>query len=88
MELEEEIKMLKTNKTITINGSSEIEGKQAAYMSATLSTDSTSASSVVKNITNQELYKANSAAVRKDMDDFSAEVYKVEDEFNKVEVQA
>lgn len=79
--------MLKVNKNITLTGTSEIEGQQVAYMSASLSTDGNGNANVSRTITNQELYNANKVAVRKDMNDFELEVYKVEDEVNKVEVQ-
>ena len=79
--------MLKVNKNITLTGTSEIEGQQVAYMSASLSTDGNGNANVSRTITNQELYNANKTAVRKDMNNFELEVYKVEDEVNKVEVQ-
>lgn len=72
--------MLKVNKNITLNGTSEINGMQVAYMSANISTDGNSNASVSKNIVNQELYKSNREEVRADMDKFEEEVYKVEDE--------
>lgn len=78
--------MLKVTKNITLTGVSEIEGKQVAYMSATISTDGTGQANVVKNITNQALYEQNKKAVRKDMSDFEVKVYEVEDNLN-MEVQ-
>ena len=48
--------MLKVNKNITLNGISEINGVQVAYMSATISTDGGSNGGVNKSITNKELY--------------------------------
>lgn len=72
--------MLKINKNITLNGTSEINGIQVAYMSANISTDGSSNASVSKSIVNQELYKSNREEVRTDMDKFEEEVYKVEDE--------
>lgn len=74
--------MLKVNKNITLNGTSEINGVQAVYMSATIATDGNSAS-INKNITNQEVYNANKAEVRKDMADFEEVVYATEDELIK-----
>lgn len=79
--------MLKVNKNITLTGTSEIEGQQVAYMSASLSTDGNGNANVSRTITNQELYNANKVAARKDMNDFELEVYKLEDEINKVGVQ-
>lgn len=75
--------MLKTTKNITLNGISEINGQQVAYMSASISTDGSNAS-VNKSITNVELYTANKVEVRADMSAFELEVYKIEDEFNVV----
>lgn len=72
--------MLKVNKNITLNGTSEINGIQVDYMSASISTDGNTNASVSKNIVNQELYKSNKEEVRADMDKFEEEVYKVEDE--------
>ena len=72
--------MLKVNKNITLNGISEINGVQVAYMSATISTDGGSNGGVNKSITNKELYNANKEQVRMDMTEFEEGVYKVEDE--------
>lgn len=74
--------MLKTNKNITLNGTSEINGVQVVYMSASISTDGNNAN-INKNIINQELYSTNKVEVRKDMEDFEAVVYAVEDELVK-----
>lgn len=75
--------MLKINKTINLNGNSEIEGQIVAYMSASISTDGGSAN-ISKNISNMELYNANKVAIRTDMAKFEEEAYKVEDELNPV----
>lgn len=72
--------MLKLNKNITLNGTSEINGVQVAYMSATISTDGNNNGNVNKSISNKELYNANKAEVRKDMADFEEAVYQIEDE--------
>lgn len=72
--------MLKINKSITINGSSEINGQPVVYMSATIGTDGTNSVSINKSITNQEVYSDNKIEVRKDMADFEVEVYTVQDE--------
>lgn len=72
--------MLKVNKNITINATSEINGQQVVYMSATIGTDGANSVSINKSITNQDLYNANKTAVRKDMSDFELEVYTVQDE--------
>ncbi|WP_346884308.1 hypothetical protein [Clostridium sp. UBA4395] len=72
--------MLKTNKSITLTGYSIIENKQVAYMNATISTDGGNVGSVTRSIQNQELYNANKAEVRADMDNFDKELYAIEDE--------
>lgn len=71
--------MLNINKSITLNATSDIEGAQVAYMSATISSESGSAN-ISKSITNQALYNANKSEVRKDMAAFEEEVHKIEDE--------
>ena len=70
--------MLKTNKNITLTGISEIGGVQAVYMNASIGTDGTNAN-VNKTVTNLELYNANKTECRKDIADFEAAVYAIED---------
>ena len=72
--------MLKVDKNITLNGASLVNGVQVAWMSATISSDGGAGANVNKNITNQELYNTNKAAVRADIAKFEEQVYKVEDE--------
>lgn len=72
--------MLKINKTININGTSEIDGQVVVYMNASISTDGNSNANINKSIANQELYTTNKVTVRADMKQFEDEVYKVEDE--------
>lgn len=74
--------MLKINKNITLNATSEIEGQVVVYMSASISTDGNSSANINKSIANQELYTVNKVSVREDMKQFEDEVYKVEDELN------
>lgn len=74
--------MLKINKTININGTSEIDGQVVVYMNASISTDGNSSANINKSIANQDLYNSNKVAVRADMKQFEEEVYKVEDELN------
>ncbi|MDU5106539.1 MULTISPECIES: hypothetical protein [unclassified Clostridium] len=71
--------MLNTNKSITLSGTSVIDGIQVAYMSATVATDGGNGANVNKTITNQEIYNANKAQVRADIAEFEQEVYKIED---------
>ncbi len=77
--------MLKTGKTITINGSSVVDGQIVVYMNASLSTDGTSNENINKNIQNQELYSNNKDSVRKDMIDFEDLVYEEQDKLDTVE---
>lgn len=80
--------MLKVNKNITLNGTSEIDGQVVVYMSASISTDGNSNANINKSIANQDLYTANKEAVREDMASFEKEVYKVEDEMiSNVKIQ-
>ena len=76
--------MLRINKTINLNGTSEVEGQVVVYMSASISTDGSTNANINKSIANQELYNTNKVASRKDMAEFEQEVYKVEDELNPV----
>ena len=74
--------MLKINKTINLNATSEIEGQVVVYMNASISTDGNTNANINKNITNKDLYDVNKVAVREDMKQFETEVYKVEDSIN------
>ena len=76
--------MLKTNKNITLNGVSVIDGIQVVYMNATISTDGGNGANVNKTIANQEVYVTNKVQVRADIAEFEAKVYEVEDELTKV----
>lgn len=71
--------MLKTTKSITLNGNSEIDGQPVVNLSATIP-DSTGVGNISQYIQNAELYEKNKAVVRKDIADFQAAVYEVEDE--------
>ncbi|CEO05943.1 Uncharacterised protein [[Clostridium] sordellii] len=71
--------MLNTNKTITISGTSTIDGQIVVYMSASLSTDGTTQENLSKTVQNQEVYNKNKEAIRKDMRDFEDVVYAEQD---------
>ncbi|MFR4161780.1 MAG: hypothetical protein ACLT0R_04185 [Paraclostridium sordellii] len=71
--------MLNTNKTITISGTSTIDGQTVVYMSASLSTDGTTQENLSKTVQNQEVYNKNKEAIRKDMRDFEDLVYAEQD---------
>lgn len=60
---------LSTSQSISLNGVSTIEGKQAATFSTVVS-KGLSYTSVSTQITDQDLYEKNKAEVRKDRDDF------------------
>lgn len=63
--------MLKTTKTVTINGSSILEtGELVATMYCAIAEDGNVSSS--QNIVNRELYEVNKDSVRKDFDEFTA----------------
>lgn len=78
--------MLKTGRTITINGNSMIDGQLVVYMTASLSTDGTSNENINKNIQNQDLYSNNKESVRKDMRDFEDLVFAEQDKLSKSEI--
>ncbi|MCR1851140.1 hypothetical protein NSA42_17850 [Paeniclostridium sordellii] len=71
--------MLNTNKTITISGTSTIDGQTVVYMSASLSTDGTTQENLSKTVQNQEVYNKNKEDIRKDMRDFEDLVYAEQD---------
>lgn len=71
--------MLNTNKTITISGTSTIDGQIVVYMSASLSTDGTTQENINKVVQNQDLYNKNKEAIRKDMRNFEDAVYAEQD---------
>lgn len=78
--------MLKTNKTININGTSIIDGQLVVHMSAILSTDGNTNENINKNIQNQSLYESNKSQVRQDMRDFEDLVYAEQDKLeNNIE---
>ena len=69
---------LKTQQTVTITGTSEIDGQQVAYFYATVPT-LVGGSTISRNITNQIVYDANRQEVRNDETEFQAKVYEIED---------
>lgn len=69
---------LKTKQTVTVTGTSEIEGQQVAYFSAQIP-QGVGDSTISRNITNQTLYDANRKIVRADEAEFQAKVYQIED---------
>lgn len=71
--------MLKTNKTINLNGESRIGDTVVVNMYATLSTTGLDNENINKTILNQDLYNTNKSEVRKDMRDFEDLVYEEQD---------
>ena len=69
---------LKITQTVTITGTSEIDGQQVAYFSAQVP-QGVGNSTISRNITNQTLYDSNRAVVRADEAKFQAKVYAIED---------
>ena len=72
--------MLKINKNINLTGYSTIGEVQVVYLNASISTDGTSNANKSTTILNQDLYNKNKIEIRKDILEFSNEVYKVENE--------
>lgn len=69
---------LKITQTVTITGTSEIDGQQAAYFSAQVPQEAGS-STISRSVTNQALYDANRKKVRADEAEFQGKVYAIED---------
>ena len=69
---------LKTQQTVTLPDTSEIDGVQIAYFNASIPQGEGS-SSVSRNIINQDLYDANRKEVRSDEAEFQGKVYAIED---------
>ena len=69
---------LKITQTVTITGTSEINGVQIAYFNASIPQGEGN-SSVSRNIINQDLYDANRTEVRSDEAEFQSKVYDIED---------
>jgi len=70
--------MLKTTKQITLNGFSEINGENVMSLTATIPRD-TGIGSINQYVQNPALYDANKTQVRKDVAEFTATVYEIED---------
>ncbi|MBW9323964.1 hypothetical protein FG877_10485 [Enterococcus casseliflavus] len=76
-------------KSISILGESRINGQQAIYLNANVTTDSAGTTNISQPITDQNLYRQNRVECRKDVDDFQEKVWIIEDDLlNEVEEQA
>lgn len=73
--------MLKTSKSITLSGQSFINGTQAANYTANISSEN-GATNISSSVINQDVYDGNKVEVRKDLSDFTAKVYEVEDQLS------
>ena len=71
--------MLKTTKQITLNGSSMIGNEVVVTLNANIPSE-TGVGNINKYTQNAELYDANKAQVRRDVAEFTALVYEIEDE--------
>lgn len=72
--------MLKTTKNITISGTSSVDGKVIAYMSATIEEKLGKTSNISSSIVNQELYLEHKEEVREDLEEFRNLVFSIEDD--------
>ncbi|TEA88349.1 hypothetical protein [Lacticaseibacillus paracasei] len=70
---------LKTNKSISLTGTSTIGGVQVAYLNATIDQEGNGANTVNQSIQNQALYDANKKEVRADIAEFQQLLYDTED---------
>ena len=70
---------LETRKQITLTGNSMINGQSVMNMTATIPSD-TGIGNINQYVQNAELYDANKTEVRRDVADFTAQVYEIEDE--------
>ena len=79
---------LEVKKSISLTGQSNINGQQAVYLNADVTTDSAGNTTINQSIVDQNLYRQNRVECRKDIDDFREKVWAVEDELlNEVEEQ-
>ena len=78
MLLKGDIKMLKSSKSQTLNGSSTIDNQVVATLNGTVNADNTISFNYY--ISNKELYEANKTEVRKDISDFQEQLYEIADE--------
>lgn len=80
---------LGVKKSISITGESKVNGQQAIYLSANVTTDSAGNTTINQSITDQNLYRQNRVECRKDVDEFQEKVWDIEDDLlNEVEEQA
>lgn len=71
--------MLKTARQITLTGNSMINDQSVVNLTATIPSD-TGVGNINQYVQNASLYEANKSQVRRDIAEFTALVYEVEDE--------
>lgn len=71
---------LKSSKSVTLTGTSEIEGQQVVFLTASVTTENAGSSNINQNIQNQDLYRANRVECRKDVEEFQSQVWAIEDQ--------
>lgn len=71
--------MLKTNKSVLLTGTVEIDGQQAVYLNANITTETAGNTSANQSITNDALYKANLRQCRADITAFTDLLWAEED---------
>lgn len=72
--------MLTAKKSTKLTGTSMIDGQQAVYLAADITIETAGNATINQSITNQDLYRANLTECRKDINDFQAKVWEIEDE--------
>lgn len=71
--------MLKTNKSVSLTGTVEVNGKAVVYLNANITTESAGNSSVTQTINDDALYKANLKQCRADITAFADLMWAEED---------
>ena len=73
--------MLKTNKSTTLSGYSEIDGQKVVSLNANITQENAGNTYISQNILNARLYSSNRAECREDVQAFQDKVWFIEDEF-------
>ena len=73
--------MLESKKSIMLSGYAKINNSLVVSLTASIGTDNNSGT-VNQNIINSELYEANKVEIRKDIAEFQAKVYEVQDQLD------
>lgn len=76
--------MLESKKSITLSGYGKINNSLVVNLTASIGSDNNSGT-VNQNIINSDLYEANKAELRKDIAEFQAKVYEVQDQMDAEE---